>query len=137
MAAWIVGGVGVLLSAWIGTQRFSFSLLEILAWVGVSNLVALVGALLTLRLEKVSWVKSGILAGTARTWTFLTLVYFGSLLVAVPALREFSVLLRMALPLILSTGLMMPGILGPILDQWVRSAQRRERLKSRLAAGQP
>ena len=137
MAAWIVGGSGVLLSLWVGCYHFAFSVPEILFWIGVSNLAAFAGVLLTLQLEKVAWIKAYFLAGTARTWGFLTLVYFGVLLAPAPELREWPVLSWMFFPLLMSTGLMIPPFLGPAQDWIVRNAQRRERLKTRLAAERP
>jgi|GEM_PF-4314643 len=126
MAAWIVGGCGTFLVGWIGYEKLGISLSNSLLWVGYSNFLALAGALLTLQLEKIVWIKRTLLRGAAGTWGFLTLFYFGLLLLLIPLLREWQVISWMFVPLMMSTGLMMNPFFGPIQDALVRRGQRRK-----------
>ncbi len=136
MAAWFVGGLGTLLAGWLGYRELGTSITDVAIWVGISNAVALVGGLLTLQLEKISWIKETLLAGTFRTWVFIVCFYFGFLLILIPELREVRALAWMTPPLLMSTGLMINPLFGPIQDQIVRNAQRRTRLKTLAAKRQ-
>lgn len=134
MAAWMIGGLGSVGVAWVGYQKFGVTLGTILYWIGLSNLCALIGGVLTLRLEKVSWCKRTLLRGSNRTWAFLLIFYFASLLLFAPGLRDLRILTSEIVPLLMSTGLMLNPFMGPIQDYLVRRAQREERLRAHLAS---
>lgn len=126
MAAWIVGGCGAFLVGWIGYGKLEIPLSVSLLWVAYSNFVALAGVLLTLQFEKVVWIKRTFLRGAGGTWGFLSLFYFGLLLLLIPSLRELRAFAWMIVPLTMSTGLMLNPFLGPIQDTLVRRSQRRK-----------
>lgn len=130
MAAWITGGLGTVLVVGLASLRFQIPIATSLVWVGISNLVALVAVLWTLRLEKIGWLKRTLLFGSLKTWAFFVTVYFGFLLGLIPPLREWNLLLWMVMPLVMSTGLMLNPLFGPIQDALVRRSQREARIRA-------
>lgn len=124
MTAWMIGGLGSVGVAWLGYQKFGVSLGTSLFWIALSNLSGLLAGILTLCLEKISWCKRTLLRGSSRTWAFLLFFYFALLLLFAPGLRDLRVLTWEIVPLLMSTGLMLNPLMGPIQDYLVRRAQR-------------
>lgn len=126
MAAWIIGVVGAALSFWMGSN-LGFSSGEVALQVAATNLAAFAGGILTLQAEKVTWVKTWVIPDGVRTWLFLAMLYGGIQLAMAPGLRDWEIYLRMALPLVMTTGLMLNPCFGPAQDWLVRRSQRRTR----------
>lgn len=127
MVAWGIGITGLALSAWLGITTFGWQAREVAISVGAANLAALVSGLLVLRLEKVRWIKAHVLTRSLKTWAVLAALFFGLLLALAPPLRVEGVLLRQLIPLLMSTGLMLNPVFGPVQDWLTRRAQARER----------
>jgi hypothetical protein len=119
------GTLGLALSLGIGTRLLNLDASNILMAVVAANLGAVLGLLLTLQAEKVSWIRTKLLNRSLKTWSFMILIFLGVLLSIAPVMRDPHVLAYLIFPLVLSTGF---GILifGPIQDQIVRRQQRKE-----------
>lgn len=133
MFAFMVGVTGAVLSSWIGVSKFGYSLGEALLWVGAVNLVGLVSSLTTLAMERVTRLKTSLLAGGLRTWTVLLILYIGGQLLLIPPMRHLLFFAAMVIPLLMSTGLMIQPIFGPIQDRLIRRSQRKAMVRSRRA----
>jgi hypothetical protein len=124
MVAWIAGFLGSAFCLGIGVLKLGYSPAEVLWWIGAANLMGVVGPMMTLRAEQSPGFKSRVLSGRWQTWIFLLVTYFGGLLLLVPALQEAQVFFWVVVPLLMSTGLMLNPIFGPLRDWMVRNAQR-------------
>lgn len=125
ISALLNGLVGLALCLGVGLYYVDLLPEEILYCVLVSNGAALVALLVTLKAEKYPWFKKKF-NRTLKTWGFLASLYYGMLLLLCPVLRDMQILLKMAFPLLISTGFCIL-VFGPIQDYFVRQAQRRAR----------
>ena len=123
-SAWLMGGVGLTLSVVLGTSLFNLDLETLLKSVFASNIAGFIGLILTLRVEKIKWMKLNILNRSLKTWSLLAGVYLGILLALVPELRNWREIAVLTLPLIMSCGLMLFAF-GPTQDWLVRRSQKR------------
>jgi hypothetical protein len=121
--AFINGWIGLGLSLWIGRGVLDLDYSEIFLSVGASNLAALVALLVTLRAERVEWIKKNFLSRSFKTWALLTGIYFSILLSISPTLRSMENLVWLFPSLVLSVGFIII-IFGPIQDHFVRQRQK-------------
>jgi hypothetical protein len=110
----------------LGTAVLGMSPGEVLGSILASNVAGLIGLLVTLALERQPVVRRRVLTSWPRTWTVLSVLYFGLTCLFSPPLREGSRLLVLGLPLIFTNGLLVPTFFGPIQDWIIRRGQRRE-----------
>ena len=119
------GLIGLGLGLLIGS-RLGLDLGDTIYFVLVSTLAGLVALTTTLQAEKNVWLKKFLLNRSLKTWALLLLIYFGSLLIFCPQLREGQTFLLMAIPLVLTTGFSIL-LFGPIQDRIVSRSQRNSR----------
>lgn len=131
MTAWFNGFLGLLVSYWLGTRYLHMSLGQVLRCVGASNLAGFVAMITILQAERVPHLKKGLLRGVFRTWIFFSSLYFGTLLLCAPPLREGMRFIILIVPLILSTGFVII-ISGPILDALTIRNQRRQKAQESI-----
>lgn len=126
MAAFLIGLIGVATSLAIGNLHLGIEVSDIFRAVLASNLAGLIGGTLTLSAERVGWIRARILTRGYRTWALLSVLYFGISLAGAPILRDSLVLAQLALPLIMSTGLMLNALFGPVQDWLMHRRQFKE-----------
>jgi hypothetical protein len=117
--------IGVLLTFWVGFHFFQLATEDILRGLIWANLAALISLLLTLKMEKIAWVRSHLLNRSLKTWLLLSSTYCGILLWGCSFLRSGIIFVTLFLPLLLSTGFAIL-IFGPIQDFLVRRQQMRK-----------
>lgn len=124
MAAWINGIVGVLASFGIGIAVLGLEGLEVFRCIGASLVAGMLALVLTLKAERIPWIRAHVLNRSLKTWVVFLGLYFGGMLALAPALRDARVLGWLLLPLILCTGFTILAF-GPMQDRWVARNQRR------------
>lgn len=123
MFTWINSAIGTALCFLLGTYFLHLSPGEVWTCVWVSQLAGFLALLLTLRAEKIRWVRKNILNRSLKTWALFASLYLGILLAGAPAVRDFFSLCVMFLPLLLGNGLAIKAF-GPVQDFLVRREQR-------------
>ncbi len=124
IAAFIVGTIGFVISLWVGINFMKLDLTDVLLCILASNSAGLIALLSTLYAQKRFKCLQKLVRSSIGAWTFLSLQYFGILLLLSPPLRELSVFMAMFFPLILSTGFFII-LFGPIQDFLVRQQQKK------------
>lgn len=127
MVPWIVGILGVGGSFWIGRDVAMLAPQEILRALIAAQLASVVGGLLTLQAEQVRFLKTRVINSTWKTWTLLLVLYNGIILLFCPPLRELKIYAVMLPLLIMSNGVILTTVFGPIQDWIVRRRQRKAR----------
>lgn len=123
LVAIVTGFIGLALSIFFGVEFQLLPLSEILVAVAASNVAAFMGLILTLRAEKIAWVRQNILTRALASWTLLSAIYFTLLFVLAPFLYDFNVLKWLFFPLLLSTGFAIV-VFGPVQDLNMRRQQK-------------
>lgn len=127
LAALTTGTLSSVLVFVIGKGVLSLDSGDLLLAIFGSNLGGLIGGTLTLQAEKVSWIKNHILRGALPTWSLLVALYFVTLLGVAPAMRELRNFLWLVFPVIMTSGLMIPHVFGPVQDWLMRRSQKEAR----------
>lgn len=114
----IVNGVlGTTLCFILGLGLFDLSASAIVLAIAGSNLAAFISLMITLRVERIRWVRRYILRRPFFTWFLLSACYFAVLLGVSPEVRDPRKLAFLSVPLILSTGFFICAF-GPVRD-WI------------------
>lgn len=116
--------LGSALSFVIGLGLLHLRASQVLVSLVASQGSGLIALLLTLRAERITWIRGKVLNRSLKTWIFFAGLYIGLLLLFSPSLREPRVMAGLIVPLILSNGLCII-VFGPIQDWIVRWEQRK------------
>jgi hypothetical protein len=127
MIAWFNGGIGILVTYWLGTSYLGLTREQLTKSIAVSLVSGFVTLMTTLKFEKIPWVRQNIINRPIKTWVlfvgfYLILIWSADPVVRVPV--NFAVLIA---PLILSTGITI-ALFGPIQDHLVAKSQKRRHL---------
>ena len=126
ITALVNGILGVGLVFAVGIGYLDLSLRDGVQAILDSNVAGFFSLFLTLRAERISWMRRWFLSRTLQTCTLLVSCYFGLLLWMAPALRDFRVLMILILPLVLSTGFSILAF-SPVQDFLVRQEQQKNK----------
>jgi hypothetical protein len=128
ISALVNGIIGAILTVWVSTRYFDFSMSEGLKLVLFSNFAGAFTLGLTLWAERTTWIKDRILTNSIRTWALFSFAYFLPLLAFEPRLKDLRVFGGLVIPVIFCTGFMIIAY-GPIQDFLTRRSQNRARQK--------
>ena len=128
MITWINTLIGFAVSFGLGTKFLDLSPFEVGNCILASEAGGLIALLGTLQAERKPWVRR-ILNRSLKTWTFFLSLYFGTMWLIAPPLRDGKTFLVLLIPLALGNGLAIK-IFGPIQDQIVRREQLRARQRA-------
>lgn len=123
LVAIVTGFVGLAISIFLGLELQLLSLNEILVGVAASNCASFLALILTLRAEKVAWLREKVLTRALASWTLLSTIYFILLFSLAPFLYDFDVMKWLFFPLLLSTGFAIV-VFGPVQDHNYRRQQK-------------
>jgi hypothetical protein len=123
-AAFSFAGLGVLVTGYLASQMFGWEWGFVARGILAANLAGFISLFCTLWLERRSAFKKGLLKGNLRTWAFLSSFYLIILLGVLPEVREVRPFFIFFLPLLLTTGFMMP-LFGKAQDWTIAREQRR------------
>jgi putative effector of murein hydrolase LrgA (UPF0299 family) len=124
VSAWVMGILGAITTYWIGSHSFGLSLRAGLLAVLASNVAGFFALLLTLWLERRAWVRRYVMGHAFMTWAVLFVLYVSFTVALNSTLRDPLLLAALLLPMIWSTGLMLP-LWGPVQDRLIRWERRR------------
>ncbi len=130
MSAFVFGTIGIASSYWLGSFYFRLTPSVIFLSILVSNVAGFVALLSTLTLERQDWARRYYMNRSITTWSVLSGFYFAILFICIPELRSFHVIGGMFLPLLFSTGFMIP-LFGVAQDRIIGRAQRKAQEKAR------
>jgi hypothetical protein len=122
-AAFLFATLGTALTWYLATQVLGWDWTFVPRGVFVANLAGFSSLLSTLAMERNPAAKATIVKNTLRTWSFITLYYMGVFCVLLPEMREVRPLAMLFLPLLLTTGIMMP-LFGWVQDRLIARVQR-------------
>lgn len=125
MVALVIGFFGIFLSYSIGHLILDLSIFEISWGILVANIACLLALVFTLQIEKISWIREKVLNQSLKTWILLVAIYFLFLVGFAPQLRNFKNLMWLFVPLLMSEGIMILTVFGPIQDFIVKKTQMR------------
>jgi hypothetical protein len=126
MTAWINGFLGLFSSLLIGTQVLGLTPLEVMGSFVASVAAGWVAVFFTLKGERTPWLRKYVMSNSKRTWVVFLSLYFCSVVLLAPPIRDLRVFSWMIIPLILCTGFTIVTF-GPLQDRWVARAQRKSR----------
>lgn len=127
MSALINGVLGLISCVVLGVQYLDLSIQDIATCMFSSWISGLIAMSVTLRSERTPWIKKKIMTRQSKTWVIFMTLYFGSLVLFAPPLRDWRVFWILVIPLILVTGFSIL-FFGPIQDHFVKKQQRKTRL---------
>jgi hypothetical protein len=133
VAACTTGIFGALLTYWMGSRYFGFDSAESLRTIGAANVAGFFSGLLALALERRGKVGRLLMGNAFKAWFVLFILYSSILLALAPALREFWAFTVMFVPVVFSTGFMLP-LWGPTQDRILRWEHR---MKQRASSSSP
>ncbi len=112
----IVNGIlGTTLCFILGLGFYDLSPSAIILAIFASNLAGFLSLMITLRAERIRWLRRYVLRQPSFTWFLLVFAYLAILLSVSPEMREPKTLAIFVGPLVLSTGFFIV-IFGPIRD---------------------
>jgi putative effector of murein hydrolase LrgA (UPF0299 family) len=124
----LIALAGVTLTIWIGAG-LGMSGHEIALCLLSANVCAMGALILTLRAERVGWVRRKVLKDSPRTYGLLVSAWFAGMLVLARPWWTAQNFFPLFLPLVFSTGVAVL-VFGPIQDRMVAHLQRRARARS-------
>jgi hypothetical protein len=127
MVAIAVGLLASALSVAIGTRVLGLEMISMVWAIVASNIAGFVTVLTILTLERQGWVRRHhLLSNSTKAWTLFWFLSLGILCGLTPVLRSWHAWSVVGLPLILSSGLMIP-LFGKVQDAIVHGMQRKAR----------
>lgn len=131
MLTWFNTVLGMALSFALGMGLIHLNALEVGNCILASELGGLIALLGTLQAERRPWLKQHVINRSLKTWTLFLGLYFGTMLLIAPPLRDVKTFLILWLPLALGNGLAIK-VFGPIQDAIYRREQIRARQRAAL-----
>ena len=135
MVTWAVGLSAAALSIVLGTQYLGWTLGAVLLCILIANICGYLALLLTLTLERQAWTKRTFMRGAKSTWAVFWVLSLGGFFAFSPAIRDWTAIQYLLLPLVLSNGIQIP-FFGMTQDAIVRRIQRKAREAEATGSGQ-
>ncbi len=122
MLTWFNTILGMVLSFALGMGWLGLAPLEVGNCILASEIAGLIALLGTLQAERRPFLKRYVINRSLKTWTLFLTLYFGSMMLIAPPLRDVRTMMVLWLPLALGNGLAIK-IFGPIQDRIVQREQ--------------
>lgn len=123
-ASCVSGIIGSAIVWLLGSRAFDLSPAALIRLCAVANLAGLLAITITVRAERIAWMKRNVLKGGVATWTLLSTIFLSVLCALSPEYREWKVAAVLTFPLIFAAGFSFP-VFGWFQDRYVRRARRR------------